>query len=244
MLCYNLCEIKGINHEGKTMNIWDSVQRGLEKATHEAGRIAKIQRLRTTLEGLSKQIETQQSAIIGTAMELFKNGQLTQNELLVLCQTLQTSQQQFAQAQGELKLVQNQGNSGTQAVQPTSTVAYTQLPYQPYDSTLPALVPPPPPGFDPLTVSSLETMQIATPVIEQTQCSTCQATLIPGNVFCHNCGTPVRVDSSAHQPTVRGSIGEGAEGERTVLDVAEQATIRATEANSTVQNIPHDEGNL
>ena len=56
------------------MNIWDSVQRGLEKATHEAARIAKAQRLRTTLEGLSKQIEMQQGAIVSKAMELFQHG--------------------------------------------------------------------------------------------------------------------------------------------------------------------------
>ncbi len=225
------------------MNIWDSVQRGLEKATHEAGRIAKIQRLRATLEGLSKQTETQQNAIIGTAMELFKNGQLTQSELLVLCQALQTSQQQFAQVQSELKLMHNQSNSGTQAVQPASTVAYTQPAYQPYDSTLPALVPPPPPGVEPLTVSSLETMRMTLTTVEQTQCDTCQAHLIPGNAFCHNCGMPVHVNNSAYQPTVRGNISEGVEGERTVLDVADQATRRAPEAESTRQDTSHDEGN-
>ncbi len=225
------------------MNIWDSVQRGLEKATHEAARIAKVQRLRTTLEGLSKQIDTQQGTIIETAMELFKNGQLTQSELLVLCQALQTSQQQFAQAQSELKLIHNQSNSGTQAVQPASSVAYTQPVYQPYDSTLPALVPPPPPGVEPLTVSSLETMRMTRTTVEQTQCDTCQAPLLPGNAFCHNCGTRVHTDTSAYQPTIRGSVSEGVMGEGTVPDVAEQDTMRAPEADSTVQDISHGEGN-
>ncbi len=226
------------------MNIWDSVQRGLEKATHEAGRIAKAQRLRATLEGLSKQIETQQSAIIGTAMDLFRNGQLTQHEILVLCQALHTSQQQFAQAQSELKLIQNQGNTGP--AQPNATVAYTQPPYQPYDSTFPSLVPPPPPGMEPLTVSSLETILIAPSPTEQTQCSTCQAALVPGNAFCHNCGTPVHTDSASYQPTVRGTIGEGVEaeqGNQTVVDVAEQSTIRAEEVDQPVQDIPHNGGN-
>ncbi len=223
------------------MNIWDSVQRGLEKATHEAARIAKAQRLRATLEGLSKQIETQQGAI----MELFRNGQLTQNELLVLCQALQTSQQQFAQAQNELKLIQNQSNAGTQVAQPNATVAYTQPPYQPYDSTLPALVPPPPPGVEVLTVSSLETMRMPSSAIEQAHCDTCQALLVSGNAFCHNCGTPVHTDNASYQPTVRSSSNEGAEGlgERTTLDVAEQATIRAEEADQPVQDTPHDRGN-
>ncbi len=228
------------------MNIWDSVQRGLEKATHEAARIAKAQRLRTTLEGLSKQIETQQGAIIGTAMELFRNGQLTQNELLVLCQALHTSQQQFAQAQSELKLIHNQSNAGTQAAQPNAIGAYTQAPYPPYDSTLPSLVPPPPPGVEVLAVSSLETMRMAPSALEQTHCVTCQAPLVAGNAFCHNCGTPVNTDTASYQPTVRSSSNEGAEveqGERTIVDVAEQATIRAEEADQPEQDTPHDGGN-
>ncbi len=185
------------------MNIWDSVQRGLEKATHEAARIAKGQRLRATIESLSKQIETQQGAIIGTAMDLFKNGQLTQNELLVLCQALQNSQQQLVQAQSELKSIQNQGNSGTQVAPPA---AYTQTSHQPYDNTLPALVPPPPPGFEPLHVSSLETMRMPPSANELARCSRCQASLILGNAFCHNCGTPVSTDTASYQPTVRGIL--------------------------------------
>ena len=223
------------------MNIWDSVQRGLEKATHEAARIAKGQRLRATIESLSKQMETQQGAILGTAMDLFKNGQLTQNELLVLCQALHNSQQQFTQAQSELKLIQS--NSGIQVAQPT---AYTQSSHQPYDNTLPALVPPPPPGFEPLNVSSLETMRMPPTTHEQTQCSTCQASLIPGNAFCHNCGTPVATDTASYQPTARGTIGDEVEaghGENTVFDVAEQATKRAEELGHAAQDTPHDGGN-
>ncbi len=225
------------------MNIWDSVQRGLEKATHEAGRIAKGQRLRATIESLSKQIETQQSAILRTAMDLFNNGQLTQNELLVLCQALHNSQQQLTQAQSELKLIQNQSNPGTQVAQ---TAAYTQSSHQPYDNTLPALVPPPPPGFEPLNVSSLETMRMPPSANEQAQCNRCQASLIPGNAFCHNCGAPVQNDTASYQPTVRGTIGEGVEarqGENTVFDVAEQATRRAEEPGQIIQDTPHDGGN-
>ncbi|GAC1393944.1 MAG: hypothetical protein NVS4B11_15310 [Ktedonobacteraceae bacterium] len=220
------------------MNIWDSVQRGLEKATQEAARIARAQRLRSSLEGLSKQIETQQGAIILKAMELFKSGQLPQGELFVLCQELSNFQQQFIQAQSELKQMQSQSNQGAQTA-PNATVAYTQQPYQPYDNTLPSLVPPPPPGVEPLTISSRETMRMAPlpPATEQTHCAACQAVLVPGNAFCHNCGTPVNTDAS-YQPTVRGSIGEGAEtrqDERTILDVAEHETVRAEEDDKPLQ---------
>ena len=124
------------------------------------------------------------------------------------------------------------------------TVAYTQPPYQPYESTQPDLVPPPPPGVEPLTVSSLET--IRAPQSASTSCRTCQAPLVPGNAFCHNCGTPVNIDAAPNQPTIRANVVEGAEGgqsERTVLDVGEQSTIRAEEASQTVVDTPHDGGN-
>ena len=226
------------------MNIWDSVQRGLEKATHEAGRIAKTQRLRATLEGLSKQIEAQQAAIISMAMELFKNGQLTQHELLLLCQELSNSQQQLVQAQNELKAIQSQSSANTQAIPPATTVAYTQPPYQPYENTQPDLVPPPPPGVEPLTVSSLETMRV--PQSVGTSCRACQAPLVVGNAFCHNCGTPVNIDDAPYQQTIRATVGEGAEGrqgERTIFDVAEQSTVRAEEVEQTAVDTPHDGGN-
>lgn len=225
------------------MNIWDSVQRGLEKATQEATRIAKAQRLRTTLDGLSKQIETQQGAITVKAMELFKSGHLTQSELLVLCQELSTAQQQFMQVQSELKQIQqNQNNQGTTIGSQNATIAYTQPAYQPYDSSQPALVPPPPPGVEPLTVSSHETIRAEIPppppiANEQKHCGACQAVLIPGNAFCHNCGTPVHVDA-IYQPTTR-SGGEEAidprHAEETVLDSSGQATTRANAAESSSQ---------
>lgn len=230
--------------EESDMNIWDSVQRGLEKATHEAGRIARAQRLRATLEGLAKQIETHQGAIVGKAMELFQNGQLTQSELLVLCQELSSFQQQFVQAQAELKQIQNQSNQIAQTVQATPTAAYTQQPYQSYDGTLPALVPPPPPGMEPHTISSLETIRVEAPPLEQLRCDTCQTILVPGNAFCHNCGTLINTNASI-QPTIRGSIGEDAEagrGERTILDIGEQATIRAQEADDPSQEKYQDGG--
>ncbi len=225
-----------------TMNIWDSVQRGLEKATHEASRIARTQRLRTTLEGLSKQIEVQHTTIVATTMELFKNGQLTQQELLVLCQELHSLQQQSAQTQSELKLIQHQSNSNTQAVPPTQIVAYPQPSYPPYENTLPALVPPPPPGVEPLTVSSLDTVRAPLMASEIVQCNICQTPLVPGNAFCHHCGTPINTNAS-YQPTVRGNVSEGKEGEKTILDAAEQATIRGEEASQTMSDTLYDGGN-
>ena len=85
------------------------------------------------------------------------------------------------------------------------------------------------PELQPLTVSSFDTIVVASPQSEQTHCSACQASLVPGNAYCHNCGASVHPDAG-YQPTIRGSIEEGdgaKQSEQTVLDVAEQATIRA-----------------
>ncbi len=222
------------------MNIWDSVQRGLEKATQEAARIAKAQRLRATLESVTKQIEAQQGAIVVKAMELFKSGQLTQNELLILCQELNSAQQQFVQAQSELKQIQGQGSAANTASQGATVPpppGYTQKPpYQTYDNAQPSLVAPPPPGVEPLTISSMSTIRAEVPPLanEQTYCIVCHTILITGNAFCHNCGTPVDTDASS-TPTVRANEDVLEEkkvlhSEQTVFDAAEQATIRAEEA--------------
>ena len=237
------------------MNIWDSVQRGLEKATQEAARIARAQRLRAILDGLGKQIEAQQGAITVKVMDLFNSGQLTQSELLTLCQELTTAQQQFVHAQNELKQIQGQHNQGsqggTQGPAQSGTATYTPAPplYQPYDNTLPGLVAPPPPGVEGHTVSSLNTIRAEAPPPppplsdEPLRCATCQATLVSGNAFCHNCGTPVNIDAS-YKPTVRGGSGENIlhepELEKRNNDGA--ATIRAEETGNTPQEKHQDGG--
>src|ERR1051326_8911081 len=100
------------------MPLWDSVQRSLEKASHEAARIAKAQRLRSTIDGLTRQLNTQSNNLVNKAMDLFSTGQLTQGELLPLCQEITNLQQQMNQAINELKQIQ--------ATQPQTTGPQTQ----------------------------------------------------------------------------------------------------------------------
>src|ERR1019366_10417070 len=130
-----------IPQERCMMNIGDSVQRGLEKATQEATRRARTQRLRSTIDTVTQQIHTQEDDLIVRTMELFAAGKLTQSELLPLCQTLTNLQQQLEQAQHELNLVQSQSQGQTQ-LPPTTNAAttpisptYTTPPstYEPYD---------------------------------------------------------------------------------------------------------------
>ena len=109
------------------MPLWDSVQRSLEKASQEAARIARTQRLRSIIDGLSRQINTQNNAIVNKAMDLFVSGQLTQSELLPLCQEMMNLHQQLNQAQNELKQLQAQANqSQSSQASALATTEYAQ----------------------------------------------------------------------------------------------------------------------
>lgn len=211
------------------MNIWDSVQRSLEKASSEAGRIARIQRLRTIIEQLTRQQQAQRNLLADRVLELFNAGQLMQGELLLICQELTTLQQQVAQVQQELKLVQSQGPvPGQMATPGTGTPVTSSEP----TGTLPpsnvaygggiTLIPPPPPpeeGVAPITVSSFETVAASaySPQTTETRyCAACQAALLPGYAFCHNCGTPVSIIANEAQPTRRSDLAQG-EADSTIL---------------------------
>jgi hypothetical protein len=191
-----------IQQKGRAMNIWDSVQRGLEKATHEATRRARTQRLRSTIDNLTLQLHTQEDDLLVKTMQIFAAGQLTQSELLPLCQELVQLQQQLEQAQHELNLVQSQQNQAQGAGTAPTLPAYTTPPsdYQPYDQTMPAPTPPPPPGMAP--ISSFNTVIMSTPGAEKQLCPHCNVALIPGDAYCHNCGGPTGKSEVTQQPTI------------------------------------------
>src|SRR5579859_852606 len=128
------------------MNIWDSVHRGLEKASHEAGRIARAQKLRSQIDGLSRQLNTQQNVLINRTMELYTSNQLSQSQLLPICNELASLQQQLEQAQNELKQLHSQGPLQTpQAPTPQMNMTGTYQLTSPYSgSELPPTIPAPP----------------------------------------------------------------------------------------------------
>jgi hypothetical protein len=198
------------------MNIWDSVHRSLEKASQEAGRIARIQRLRSTADALSRQIQIQHAKIVERAMDLFVLGRLTQPELVSLCQEFASLQQQLAQVQQELKQVQSfSGPANAPGATPPINVEET-MPAPappppptvyplPVDSTTP--IPPPPPTGEPHTVSGVETLLPTMPAPitrEIALCRVCQAELLPGHAFCHQCGTAISSPETS-LPTLRSS---------------------------------------
>lgn len=155
------------------MNIWDSAQRSFEKASQAAARLARLQRLRSTIDHLSRSMLTQNEKILSTVMDLHSAGKLQQKELLPLCEELVYLQKQVEQAQAEIRELQNPsqgsahpGQVGSVAMLPpvptgeTATVPgpYTipiePLPEIPYSLSSAETVyvppPPPPPGYQPL----------------------------------------------------------------------------------------------
>ncbi|GCE27736.1 hypothetical protein KDA_32200 [Dictyobacter alpinus] len=95
------------------MNIWDSVHRGLEKASNEAGRIARIQRTRFQIDKLGRQITEQERALVEKVIDLYVTRALVQNELVTPAQELFQARQQLMQAQQELQTLHNQNPTAT-----------------------------------------------------------------------------------------------------------------------------------
>ena len=130
------------------MPLWDSVQRSLEKASQEAARIARTQRLRSTIDGLLRQINTHNSTIVNKTMELYLAGQLTQSELIPRCHEMINLHPQVNQAQNELKQLQMQapppppGSPGMQGVPGMQNTPAPQAPAPP-GITNPGQYPPP-----------------------------------------------------------------------------------------------------
>lgn len=222
------------------MPIWDSVHRSLEKASQETARIAKAQRLRITIDGLSRQANTQRNNLIGKVMEMFAAGQLLQSELHLPCQELANLQQQISDAQNELKQLQaSQPTSAAGQLEAPTTYPPTMLagsmPYtmegsnelaptvyappppghQTYVDNATELTAPPPPGVEPLTISAMGTVLMgANPQLPTPStpalCPACRAELHPDHAFCHNCGIPVQDSDSLYLPTKRADSSESA----------------------------------
>ena len=200
------------------MPLWNSVHRGLEKASQEAARIARTQRLRSTIDGLTRQANTQSTNLIDKALELFTAGQLMQSELLPICQELVSLRQQINDAQMELKQLQaSQPPAVATGSQVEGPVTYPptmpmSIPYTPVESSgdlPPTVYAPPPPGYQsylasvggsdvtappppdvgPLTISSMETMMMG---LDTAGSSATPAVPQPVSQTCPACRTEIQ----------------------------------------------------
>lgn len=228
------------------MPIWDSVQRGLEKASQEAARLARTQRLRSTMDNTARQMNTLNSNIVNKTMDLFISGQITHPELLSLCQELEHLRQQFEQMQGEMQQIQA-AQSQTQGQLPPGA-----SPYPPAISSNPALYPstitdvgatqlaPPPPEYSSYMGSTEEDLTpppppdvvnaasnvypVAQPTVGVLRCPACGYEVQPHHAFCQSCGTRIQSNQQGNQDTVRGSSTDPGTGSG-----GNEATIRAPE---------------
>ncbi len=201
------------------MNLWDSVHRGLEKASNEAGRIARAQRARVAIDKLGRQISEQEAGLLNTTMQLFGANMLTQPELLPLCQDIIQLRQQLNQLQQELQQLQAQNpqasmnksvpptpstlpptqfasgpSYSTESENPYSTVDngsfQTVLPSSSYYSSEPIPAPPPPPEVQG-TMESAPGIQPPPPPPSGSLAPTFQ-----GNRTCPQCGTFLQANNA------------------------------------------------
>ncbi|MEO7019507.1 MAG: hypothetical protein ABI234_05095 [Ktedonobacteraceae bacterium] len=97
------------------MSFLESVQHGIEKASQEAARLAKIQHLHGIVNDLSNKINQDSQDMLTKAMELFQGGHLTQSELLPICQQIVTYQQQIAEVHAEIQKIQEEAHAQGEA---------------------------------------------------------------------------------------------------------------------------------
>jgi hypothetical protein len=232
------------------MNIWDSVHRGLEKASQEAARISKAQKARSQMERLGKQIAAQEQTLLDRTVALYEAGQLQQNELVPFCQELVSLRQQFVQTQNELQTIQSQmPQPSTTAQMNSADLSMAALPPSTYPSTIertmPASVPPPPPGSDPTSFiySSQDNAQDQSATVSvpppppgfyasqptalatgtagnavQRRCAQCGTNAQSEDLFCQNCGASLHSDSNRAQPTSRANEATSYATERFLMN--------------------------
>ncbi|MGH2510101.1 MAG: hypothetical protein ACRDHZ_22200 [Ktedonobacteraceae bacterium] len=107
------------------MSFLESVQHGIEKASQEAARLAKIQHLHSIINDLTNKTNQDNKDMLAKVMELFQGGHLTQDELLPFCQQITTYQQQIAEVQAEIQKIHDEAHAPEGSQTPTAPVAAT-----------------------------------------------------------------------------------------------------------------------
>ena len=100
------------------MSFLESIQHGLEKASQEATRIAKIQHLHNVANDLTFKTSQQGQSLVGKAMEMYHQGILAQGELTAICQQIATYEQQLTEVHEELQKLQTAEDATSQQTTP------------------------------------------------------------------------------------------------------------------------------
>lgn len=129
------------------MSFLESIQHGLEKASQEATRLAKIQHLQSVANDLNFKTAQQGQYLIAQAMNMYHRGILAQGELTAICQQIALYEQQINEVGAEIqKLKKNEDAQEDQQVTavPPPPTGYPAVPAQPYPT---GTVPPPYPAY-------------------------------------------------------------------------------------------------
>jgi hypothetical protein len=136
------------------MGFLDSVQQGLEKASKGAGRLSKIQRLRSANNDLTFKASQHGQYLIAQTMDLYRAGHLLPGELAMTCEKMAAYQQQIAEVQAELLKLQGTTESGpVPGSQNGQAPASDASIYPPLSNEsdamtqMASIAPPPPPGY-------------------------------------------------------------------------------------------------
>lgn len=81
------------------------VKKGKEIAIREAEKAMKIERLKMDIQDLKKQKEHKMKIISNRVFELYTKNQITDSDLLSLCQDIKTVQWQMDEKWGEINTV-------------------------------------------------------------------------------------------------------------------------------------------
>lgn len=121
------------------MSFLESIQHGLEKASQEATRLARIQHLHNVTNDLNFKASQQGQNLVAKAMEMYHSGLLAQGELTAICKQIADYQQQLSEVQEELQRLHESADDADQQNIPTP-------PPPAYPPDAPGAVPP---GYSP-----------------------------------------------------------------------------------------------
>lgn len=88
------------------MGLFDSVQKGIEKASAETSRLVRVNRLKQQIDGKRIEITQQSIALANRTMELFGSGQPLPPELVGFCQAIVALQNQIVAIDEEIRQTQ------------------------------------------------------------------------------------------------------------------------------------------
>lgn len=126
------------------MSFLESVQHGIEKASQQAARFAKIQHLHQVINDLTFKSGKESQDLLQSVLALFQSGKLTQSELLPACQQILTYQQQIAEVREAIARIQAEAQEHAQQQDaPPPMPPPPAAAYPPY----PGVPTPPPPGY-------------------------------------------------------------------------------------------------